>query len=206
MERFFSRLWWPDFMTRLRPADFLLVDRGTFPWCLRGVLEAGLPSRELTYPTNGKGNSFSQLPLDGIWYASSQQGIWVRYCCLFYVLCHCGGHQDVCGHVRLCPLQTARDALPDQSESLRKHFSAWGRICWGPKSHHQDVQNQRHRSQGKSLSPCLRDSHCRADGAIFTMRFCPFFPKITKHAGISMNKITDAMKPGLLRGYVSKRG
>ena len=25
-----------------------------------------LPSRELTYPANGKGNSFSQLPLDGI--------------------------------------------------------------------------------------------------------------------------------------------
>ena len=28
-------------------------------------LEAGLPSRELTYPTNGKGKSSSQLPLDG---------------------------------------------------------------------------------------------------------------------------------------------
>ena len=27
---------------------------------------AKLPSRELTYSTNGKGNSLSQLPLDGI--------------------------------------------------------------------------------------------------------------------------------------------
>ena len=193
MERFFSRLWWPDFMTRLRPADFLLVDRGTFPWCLRGVLEAGLPSRELTYPTNGKGNSFSQLPLDGIWYASSQEGIWVRYCfffmCCVTVATKMFAATSVYVHFKL------PETLSQTNRNLYLHFSSWGRICWGPKSHHQDVQNQRHRSQGKSLSPCLRDSHCRADGAT----------KITKHAGISMNKFADDMKPGLLRGYVSKR-
>ena len=34
-----------------------------------------LPSRELTYPTNGKGNSSSQLPLDEVGgYVSSQEG------------------------------------------------------------------------------------------------------------------------------------